>query len=136
MPKLDDVARKVGDGERLTPEEGALLLREGGHPMAAGFSVERELVLPRLSIPPENYTGLVGFLDHIRHRRFTLNLELKRIEHLADKIDLASRVMGIAMIIAALIVGSAIVKQIELHPENPVQAVRDFTSPLIAATKA
>lgn len=48
------------------------------------------------------------FLDHIRHRRFTLNLELKRIEHLADKIDLASRVMGIAMIIAALIVGSSI----------------------------
>ena len=31
-----------------------------------GFRVERELVLPRLSIPPENYTGLVGFLDHIR----------------------------------------------------------------------
>jgi ubiquinone biosynthesis protein len=48
------------------------------------------------------------FLDHIRHSRFTLNLELKRIEHLADKIDLASRTMGMAMIIAALIVGSSI----------------------------
>jgi len=48
------------------------------------------------------------FLDHVRHRRFTLNLEMKRIEHMADKIDLASRVMGIAMIIAALIVGSSI----------------------------
>jgi ubiquinone biosynthesis protein len=48
------------------------------------------------------------FLDYIRHSRFTLNLELKRIEHLADKIDLASRTMGMAMIIAALIVGSSI----------------------------
>lgn len=48
------------------------------------------------------------FLDHIRHSRFTLNLELKRIEHLADKIDLASRMMGMAMIISALIVGSSI----------------------------
>ncbi len=48
------------------------------------------------------------FLDHLRHSRFTLNLELKRIEHLADKIDLASRRMGMAMIISALIVGSSI----------------------------
>ncbi len=48
------------------------------------------------------------FLDHVRHRRFTLNLEMRRIEHMADKIELASRVMGIAMIIAALIVGSSI----------------------------
>ena len=29
MPRTDDVARKVRDGERLSPEEGALLLREG-----------------------------------------------------------------------------------------------------------
>ena len=28
------------------------------------------------------------FLDYVRHSRFTLNLELKRIEHLAEKIDL------------------------------------------------
>ncbi len=34
-----------------------------------------------------------------------------------------------------VIVGSAIVKQVELHPENPAQAVRNFTAPLIAATK-
>lgn len=51
---------------------------------------------------------LQRFLDHARHRRFTLNLELKRIEHLSEKIDTASRIMGIAMIIAALIVGSSI----------------------------
>jgi ubiquinone biosynthesis protein len=48
------------------------------------------------------------FLGYFRHSRFTLNLELKRIEHLADKIDLASRIMGMAMIISALIVGSSI----------------------------
>ncbi len=48
------------------------------------------------------------FLDRIRHSSFTLNLELKRIEHLAEKIDMASRMMGMAMIISALIVGSSI----------------------------
>jgi len=47
-------------------------------------------------------------LDQIRHKRLTLNLEMKRLEHLADKVDLASRVMGISMIISALIVGSSI----------------------------
>ncbi|MES2660811.1 MAG: tryptophan synthase subunit alpha [Verrucomicrobiota bacterium] len=35
-----------------------------------------------------------------------------------------------------VIVGSAIVKQVELHPDNAAHAVRDFTAPLIAATKA
>ncbi len=48
------------------------------------------------------------FLDHARHNRFTLNLELMRIEHLGEKIDQASRLMGLAMIISALIVGSSI----------------------------
>ncbi|MEN8190384.1 MAG: AarF/UbiB family protein [Thermodesulfobacteriota bacterium] len=51
---------------------------------------------------------LQRFLDLIRHSKFTLNLELKRIEHLADKMDLSSKIMGISMIIAALIVGSSI----------------------------
>jgi hypothetical protein len=31
-----------------------------------GFRVERELTLPRLNVPPESYTGLVGFLDGVR----------------------------------------------------------------------
>lgn len=35
-----------------------------------------------------------------------------------------------------VIVGSAIVKQVELHPETEAQAVRDFTAPLVAAVKA
>ena len=35
-----------------------------------------------------------------------------------------------------VIVGSAIVKQVELNQANPAQAVRDFTAPLIAAVKA
>jgi len=51
---------------------------------------------------------LQRFLDQVRRSSFTLNLELKRIEHLAEKIDLASRLMGMAMIISALIVGSSI----------------------------
>ncbi|HSL41590.1 MAG TPA: AarF/UbiB family protein [Desulforhopalus sp.] len=53
-------------------------------------------------------SDLQRFLDHARHSRFTLNLELKRIEHLSERIDSSSRIMGIAMIIAALIVGSSI----------------------------
>ncbi|NJM36860.1 MAG: tryptophan synthase subunit alpha [Akkermansiaceae bacterium] len=35
-----------------------------------------------------------------------------------------------------VIVGSAIVKQVELNPENAAQAVRNFTAPLITATKS
>lgn len=35
-----------------------------------------------------------------------------------------------------VIVGSAIVKQIELNPERAAEAVREFVSPLIAATKS
>ena len=53
-------------------------------------------------------SDLHGLLNRIRHNRLTLNLELKRIEHLADKIDLSSRIMGMSMIISALIVGSSI----------------------------
>ncbi len=37
---------------------------------------------------------------------------------------------------AEVIVGSAIVKQVELNPADAARAVRDFTAPLIAATKA
>lgn len=49
-----------------------------------------------------------NILDRFRRDSFTFNLELKRIEHLADQIDGASRIMGMSMIIAALIVGSSI----------------------------
>ncbi len=49
-----------------------------------------------------------GLLNRVRHNRLTLNLELKRIEHLAEKIDLSSRIMGMSMIISALLVGSSI----------------------------
>ncbi|MBW6521721.1 MAG: AarF/ABC1/UbiB kinase family protein [Desulfoarculaceae bacterium] len=48
------------------------------------------------------------FLDQFRHSQFTLNLEIKRLDHLAEKMDSSSRLMGISMIIAALIVGSSI----------------------------
>jgi ubiquinone biosynthesis protein len=48
------------------------------------------------------------FLDQFRYNQFTLNLEMKRLDHLADKMDSSSRLMGISMIISALIVGSAI----------------------------
>lgn len=59
------------------------------------------------------------FLDHARHNRFTLNLELKRIEHLAEQLDLSARMMGMAMIIAALIVGSSILILADRISKNP-----------------
>ncbi|CAG35520.1 ABC1 kinase family protein [Desulfotalea psychrophila] len=52
--------------------------------------------------------GLHDILERFRRDRFTFNLELKRIEHLASHIDTSSRIMGMSMIIAALIVGSSI----------------------------
>jgi ubiquinone biosynthesis protein len=51
---------------------------------------------------------ILRIMDQVRNNRLTLNLEMKRIEHLADKMDLSSRLMGISMIISALIVGSSI----------------------------
>lgn len=62
---------------------------------------------------------LQRFLGHFRHSRFTLNLELKRLEHLAEKIDLSSRVMGMAMIISALIVGSSILILADRMSDQP-----------------
>lgn len=41
----------------------------------------------------------------------------------------------VARVADGVIVGSAIVKQVENHPENPISVVRDFVSPLIRATK-
>ncbi len=64
-------------------------------------------------------SDLQRFLGHFRHSRFTLNLELKRLEHLADKIDLSSRIMGVAMIISALIVGSSILILADRMSDEP-----------------
>jgi tryptophan synthase alpha chain len=43
---------------------------------------------------------------------------------------------AVAAVADGVIVGSAIVKQVELNLEDPSQAVKDFAAPLIAATKA
>ncbi len=42
----------------------------------------------------------------------------------------------VASVADGVIVGSAIVKQVELFPQNAAKAVRDFTAPLIAATRS
>ncbi len=42
----------------------------------------------------------------------------------------------VASVADGVIVGSAIVKQVELHPTSAASAVREFIAPLIAATKA
>lgn len=59
------------------------------------------------------------FLDHAKHSSFTLNLELKRIEHISETMDTSSRIMGIAMIIAALIVGSSILILADRMSQEP-----------------
>jgi tryptophan synthase alpha subunit len=41
----------------------------------------------------------------------------------------------VAAVADGVIVGSAIVKQVELHQDKPAAAVRSFTAPLIAAVK-
>jgi tryptophan synthase alpha chain len=41
----------------------------------------------------------------------------------------------VAAVADGVIVGSAIVKQVELHPDDAVGAVRRFTQPLIDAVK-
>lgn len=73
-------------------------------------------IYKRLNNAAGNYLELLeeipgdihSFLSRFRHNRFTLNLELKRIEHLGDRIDTSSRIMGISMIISATVVGSSI----------------------------
>jgi tryptophan synthase alpha chain len=42
---------------------------------------------------------------------------------------------AVAAVADGVIVGSAIVKQVELHPENPAESVRLFAAPLIAAIR-
>ncbi len=77
-----------------------------------GFTAMRH----RMQKSMNGYTDLMEHLPHdiqrildqVIHNRLTLNLEMKRLEHLADKVDLSSRVMGISMITSALIVGSSI----------------------------
>ncbi len=77
-----------------------------------GFTALRE----RMQKSMNEYADLIEnlpinaqrIIDQVRHNRLTLNLEMKRIEHLADKVDSSSRLMGISMIISALIVGSSI----------------------------
>ena len=74
------------------------------------------------------------FLDHARHNRFTLNLELMRIEHLAEKIDLSSRMLGMAMVISALIVGSSILILADsLAKEQGILGVLGIIGLLLAA---
>ncbi len=58
-----------------------------------------------LETAPDKIQRLV---EQIRKNSLTINLDVKRIEYLAHKIDHASRLMGIAMIIASLVVSSSI----------------------------
>ena len=57
------------------------------------------------------------------------------LSELARRLNLPASRMRKA-VADGVIVGSAIVKQIQLNPDTPVAAVRAFTIPLIAATKA
>ncbi len=77
-----------------------------------GFEALRHRLQKSMTSYAELFENIPGdmqrILDQIRSGRFTLNLEMRRFEHLADKVELSSRLMGISMIISALIVGSSI----------------------------
>lgn len=47
----------------------------------------------------------------------------------------AEQAAMVASMADGVIVGSALVKQVELHPDSPAQAIREFATPLITATK-
>ncbi|MBM9518420.1 AarF/ABC1/UbiB kinase family protein [Desulforhopalus vacuolatus] len=66
---------------------------------------------------------LQRFLEQARHSRFTLNLELKRIEDLSERVMSASRLMGMAMIIAALFVGSSILVLADRISKTPASFI-------------
>ena len=70
---------------------------------------------------------------------FSTLLFIELVRDLKAEQGLHITCVGTAMVASAadgVIVGSAIVKQVELNPQNAAAAVRDFTAPLIAATKS
>ena len=134
----------------LPPDEAAL------DPNLAGASGLKSIRLIAPTTPPERLArlaaGAEGFVYALSRTGVTgaHGAPSANIAQLVDSIRAHTRVpvcvgFGIsspeqaAMVAAAadgVIVGSAIVRQIELNPENPVEAVRSFTQPLIAATHA
>jgi tryptophan synthase alpha chain len=134
----------------LPPDEAAL------DPSLAGTSGLKSIRLIAPTTPPERLARLAasaeGFVYALSRTGVTgaHGGPSANIAQLVDSIRAHTQVpvcvgFGIStpeqasMVAAAadgVIVGSAIVRQIELHPENPVEAVRAFTQPLIDATHA
>ncbi len=78
-----------------------------------------DVLLHSFELMEELPQDLQRFLDQARHSRFTLNLEMKRLDKLSKQVDSASRLMGLAMIIAALIVGSSILILADRISQSP-----------------
>jgi tryptophan synthase alpha chain len=107
-----------------TPPERLKLLAQS----AAGFiySLSRTGVTGAHGVPSANIAELVAAIR--QHTTVPVCVGFG-ISTPAQAAMVASAADGV-------IVGSAIVKQIELNPTAPAAAVRAFTAPLIAATKA
>jgi tryptophan synthase alpha chain len=134
----------------LPPDEAAL-----NSELSAGVGLKHiRLIAP--TTPPERVKTLAqsseGFIYMLSRTGVTgshgapsanLALQVEAIRQHTDTpicvgfgITTPEQAAEVAKSADGVIVGSAIVKQVENHPENAAQAVRDFTAPLIAATKS
>lgn len=129
----DEAARNVGLAENAglkairliaptTPPERVKLLAES----AQGFiyALSRTGVTGAHGAPSANIAELVSSIKAHTDVPVCVGFGITTPEQAAM---VASAADGV-------IVGSAIVKQVELNPDNAAAAVRDFTAPLIAAT--
>ncbi len=134
----------------LPPDEAAL-----SHELAGGLGLKHiRLIAPttppeRVKILAESSEGFIYLLSRTgvtgSHGAPSANIaaQVASIRHLTDTpicvgfgITTPEQAAQIAQTADGVIVGSAIVKQVELHPDTAAQAVRDFAAPLIAAAKA
>ena len=107
-----------------TPQERVKLLAQ----VSEGFiyALSRTGVTGAHGAPSQNIAQIVSSIKQHTDVPVCVGFGISTPEQAAMVADAADGV----------IVGSAIVKQVELHPETAAQAVRDFTAPLIAAVKA
>jgi len=77
-----------------------------------GMEQSVELVKVMASLPYD----VKDFLKSIRRSGFQVNIEMKRLDHFGHQLDRAASRVTIGLVIAALIVGTAIVSSIENQP--------------------
>ncbi len=77
-----------------------------------GIDQSIELAKVIASLPND----IKGFIKSVRRSGFQVNIEMKRLDHFGHQLDRAASRVTIGLVIAALIVGTAIVSSIENQP--------------------